>query len=223
MYRYALYYAPEPESGWGRLAAEWLYAPERLPSALQSLRLPALVHDAARYGLHMTLKAPFRLAAGQTEAAVRQRLADFAGQRSAVFCGGPVLTDEGGFLALRPSGHDGMLQGLAADAVRQFDDLRAPLNEDDRQRRGKLPPELAANFERWGYPYVFGRFRPHVTLSGRGYAPSLADRLREWLAPHLPPVWHIGAVCLFAEREPGAAFIELARFPLTGGALPIRR
>ncbi|MFN3614080.1 MAG: phosphonate metabolism protein, partial [Rubrimonas sp.] len=68
--RYAIYYAPEPGSALARAGAAWLGADPAgaPPPPIEPAGLPRpraeLVSRAARYGLHATLKAPFRLAPG---------------------------------------------------------------------------------------------------------------------------------------------------------------
>ena len=73
------------------------------------------------------------------------------------------------------------LQQLAADCVRDFDGLRAPLTDADRARR--KPEALSAPqrdyLERWGYPYVMDQFRFHMTLTGRLPEPQRAALLAQ--------------------------------------------
>ena len=87
MTRYALYFAPDAE--WWRRGSLWL---GRDAASGQQLPQPAitgldadvqwqLTRDARRYGFHATLKAPFQLADGLTEANLHQALQEFCKQQ----------------------------------------------------------------------------------------------------------------------------------------------
>ncbi len=227
--RYAVYWAPPRGSGLARAGAAWLgWDPEarRVPEPPE-LALPAglaradLTEAPRRYGLHATLKAPFRLAEGTTPAALDAALARLAAARAPA-AAPPLRVDaELGFLALRPAGPCPEIDALAAACVEELDLFRAPLTEAERARRlaKPLPPDRLANLERWGYPHVFDAFRFHVTLASPVPAeaePPLAVCLEAHLAPHLAEALPLRELCLFGDPGGGRPFHLLARHALTG-------
>jgi len=174
--RYALYYVPSAASALYRFGASMIgydaYAACDLPfpeAPLQSFPdWSSMTKEPRIYGFHATLKAPFALADGASEADVLAAFGAFAQTPRAIPQIAPVVRAIGRFIAIVPDTSVAELNSLAADCVRAFDHLRAPLTEHDRNRRLKSP--LTANqialLDRWGYPYVFEEFRFHMTLTG---------------------------------------------------------
>lgn len=227
--RFAIYFAPRPESALGRFGSAWLGrdaasgkpVPHLTAEGFSAARLAALTAEPARYGWHATLKPPFRLASGQTLDGLLARLAAFAATRRTFEIPGLQLGSLGGFLALLPSAVPPPLTSLAQDCVRAFDLFRAPASPDElaRRRGGRLIARQEALLARWGYPYVLGEFRFHLTLTARLEAAE-RRRLAAALAPLVAPICRapvpIDAVSLFAQEAPDAAFRELRRFPFAG-------
>ena len=204
--RYAIYYTPRPETALARFGAAWF-----------SRDAPCL--DAPRrYGFHGTLKAPFRLAAGASEAELLRAVESFAGGRPAF--PGPLLQLSvlAGFLALTPSEPLEELDRLAADCVAAFDRFRAPATGPElaRRRRAGLSARQEALLLRWGYPYVMDAFRFHLTLTGRlddaGLNRERAEAETMLAGP--APALVIDAVTLMVEPAEGEAFRRLRRFEL---------
>ena len=196
--RYALYYTPPPGSALACFGAAWF-----------ARKAPCL--DAPRrYGFHGTLKAPFRLAAGASEAGLLRAVESFAGGRAAF--SGPALRLSvlAGFLVLAPSRPCGALDRLAADCVAAFDRFRAPPDgaELARRRRAGLSARQEALLRRWGYPYAMEAFRFHMTLTGRlddaGLGRERAEAEAMLAGP--APALRIDAVSLMVEAAEGAAF-----------------
>lgn len=229
--RYAIYYLPPPEAAWTRFGTAWLGWDMDAASAVDHPELPDLparideITAAPRkYGLHATLKPPFRLAAGTTEQDLSDAVETLAARCEPLSVEGLTLTRLGRFLALCPDGPDAALNALAAACVRQLDHFRAPLTpaELDRRRMSRLTPAQDANLVRWGYPFVMETYRFHITLTGR-----LPDRTRaavqsvltDALTPLLPRPLPITQIALVGERRDGG-FQTLKRFPL--GARPTR-
>ena len=115
-YRCAVYFVPEVHSDWWEAGSQWLgrcaasgasYAPPEIPR-LDPVQWQALTADPRRYGWHATLKAPFTLASGQSLAALRSAMQALASQWPAFDLPPLQVSDQGGFLALRP------VSGLAA-------------------------------------------------------------------------------------------------------------
>ena len=223
--RYAIYYAPDPASALWQRASIWLgrdaaSGADLVQPHVAGLSAPefaCLTADPRHYGFHATLKAPFGLAEGSSEADLVQALTDFAGTRS------PFAKDLspqalGRFLALRPISPCPHIQSLHEDAVRAFEPLRMPLSKHDltRRRASNLTPEQDDLLVRWGYPYVFEHFRFHMTLTG-----SIADdTLRQallgaaslYFAPDTGP-HRFASVSLFRQADRGSPFTILASQP----------
>jgi putative phosphonate metabolism protein len=192
MSRYALYYAPRSEETLARFGRDWLgrdpeegrpcSAPE-LPG-ISPERLRDITAEARHYGFHGTLKPPFRLAEGRSEAELLAAVADFAAICRPVAIPGLELASLDGFLALLPRGAIAALATLAADCVTRFDPFRAPPDsaELDRRRRAGLSPRQEQLLVRWGYPYVLEEFRFHLTLTARIDAAE-RDVVRQALIP----------------------------------------
>lgn len=194
--RFAIYLTPSGR--WNTIGNLWLGRDadrDRLLSRDWLAALPDTLHDAEarpllsasliddwtadprRYGLHATLKPPFRLTMGQTVAALDAALRSLAASRTMFDL--PIRLDAlRGFLAWQPSDDvvaRGPLQSLADACVRELDRFRALPTEQERARRLKKGGARAQHFSareqahlaRWGYPYVFDTFRFHITLTNR--------------------------------------------------------
>lgn len=226
--RYALYAAPAPDSplwrfgssvmGYDAARAETVPFPEGAP--FDDAAWPALTEEPRRYGFHGTLKAPFALAEGRTEADLLEAAMLFAERRRAFVVPDLRVSLIKAFVALVPPMSSPPLDALAGDCVRDFDAFRAPLSEADRARRLKAPLDRRqiGHLDAWGYPYVFEDFRYHMTLTG----PLPEDRrepvraeLARRHAPHAAP-FAVDALCLFRQDERAGRFRILARFPFEG-------
>lgn len=226
--RYAVYWTPGP----GALAdfgAAWLGWDPQQGRAVPHPDLPGLpgpvaelTEEPRRYGLHATLKPPFRLAPGRTAAGLDRAVAALAARLApARVPEGLALGSLGGFLALLPAGDGAALDALAAEAVAALDAFRAEPEPAELARRRALPltPRQEALLARWGYPYVMEDFRFHVTLTGR-LAPLAAERtaaaLAPVLAPLLPRPFVLDALSLLGE-DAGGRFHLIARHATGGG------
>lgn len=225
MKRYAIYYAP-PAGEFATRAAQWLgwdvvdgcAAPQ---PALDGVDLDAATRTSRKYGFHATIKAPFRLADGQSADDLAEALDRLAGHLRPVAL--PALRFDriaGRFLALRPDGNEGDLRLFAAEVVARLDGFRAPLSEAEIARRNPaaLTPRQRELMGAFGYPYVLEEFHFHLTLSG-DLPPETLDLLepaaRDWFAPVMPKPFQIGDLCLFGEDMEGR-FHLLSRHALTG-------
>ena len=224
--RYAIYYTPAPGPltqvcsawlGWDMATGRDVPHPD-----VAGLPLPVaeITETPRKYGLHATMKPPFRLAQGATPAMLDDALASFCAQRPAVTMDGLELARLGRFLALRPLGNEFPLNALAADIVRAFDAFRAPLTEAEmaRRREAGLTPEQDALLRAWGYPYVMDQFRFHITLTGKlpvAQARQTAEALAPVLTPLLPAPFVIDALSLAGEDAKGR-FHLISRHAFTG-------
>tara|TARA_B100000949_G_scaffold201195_1_gene189135 strand:+ start:4092 stop:4787 length:696 start_codon:yes stop_codon:yes gene_type:complete len=224
--RYAIYHAPKPETDFARRADAWLGRDPFSGEPVEQPAMPgftaeeftAVTAEPRRYGFHGTLKAPFKLADGATEANLIAELASFTASREPVKVGEMKAKTLHGFVALVPVGEGDALGGFADEVVRHFDRFRAPLSPEDRARRNPsvLSERQRDQLDRWGYPYIFEDFGFHLTLSRR-LDPERAETLRAAAADYFAPVLEgplfVDALTLFIEKAPGSPFIVLQRFP----------
>lgn len=227
--RYAIYYAPAPGSALAELGAGWLgrdcATGDERPLAevpgVSAERLAEITESARGYGFHATLKAPFHLKAGRSLGELEAAATTFAAQRSPI----PVtlgLRSLGGFLALMMTPPDHRVATLAADAVRELDGFRELPGDSElaRRRKAGLSPQQDAMLQRWGYPYVMGEFRFHMTLTSRLPDGPEREAVVAALEPRVAPVVAdpvaIDAIALFVQAHRGGPFTMVRRFPFGG-------
>jgi phosphonate metabolism protein PhnN/1,5-bisphosphokinase (PRPP-forming) len=196
--RYALYFAPAPDSAWARFGEAWL------------ARTDSLLDHPRRYGFHATLKAPFRLRSDASIEQLVEELDAFARVQIAFSVPQMQLARLDDFLALVPASPEPRLDALAAHCVKRFDRWRAPLSaaELDRRRRESLTQRQEALLARWGYPHVLDEYRFHMSLTGL---------LLDAQPPEVPPLpaepLRIDAVTVFEEQAPQAPLRAIHRAP----------
>ena len=222
--RYGVFFAPDRHSPWRGFGAHWLGRDECTNHALVQ---PALAEIPAqqllqltayprRYGFHATLKAPFTLREGATEAELLARIRALALQLKPLALGPMIATRLDNFTAVVPQSPPAALGTLAASCVTTLDDLRAPLSQKDLSRR--LAQNLDAREQellmQYGYPHVLERYQLHFTLTGPIAEPlaQMVIRSAEGSIARLnqehPMV--LDRLCLFVESEPGANFVRIA-------------
>ena len=227
--RYAVYWAPEDDEPLRAFGAAWLGHDPGMTqgttlAARERLGLPdefaaKITAEPRRYGLHATLKAPFRLAPHATCEQLEVRMRTLASSVQ-VFSTPPLrLTNLNGFLALCPSGPSRELASLADRSVTELDLLRAPLTEAERARRKPhvLSAEQRALLERWGYPYVLAHYRFHITLTDRLGAADrarVAPLLESATAPFCKEPFAVRSIALFGDPGGGQPFQLVQRFAL---------
>jgi hypothetical protein len=216
--RYAVYWTPEPGSEFAKFGADWLSASNAQFGLPPNLAARA-ARSPARYGLHATLKAPFRLRAGASEAELQKALDEFCGMRRAARGGCLKLSRFQGFLALVLASDKAEIDWLAAQCVTKFDSFRAPLDDTDRARRnsGDWGRREAVFFEEFGYPYVLSGFQFHITIGGPLNGEEMGQ-VEAALAPHLASftahLLKIESLSLSGEPQGGGAFELISRHPL---------
>lgn len=226
--RYAIYWAPSPDSALGRFGNSWLgrdpaggpVDPRKDIPGLTPAEIETLTQSPARYGFHATLKPPFALAEEYDEEMLLQAVRAHAQKLRPVDLGPLAVQIIGAFIAIMPDAQPPALEALAAACVRELDPLRALPAPGDlaRRRRVELTPDQDALLAQWGYPYVMQEFRFHMTLTGPLTQPE-RDKLRAALSDTAAGA--LGAVtvtelCVFTEPAPDAPFRLIARFPLAG-------
>lgn len=228
-YRIAIFFAPSFDHPLWQAGSQWLGRDangdhESFVGLEEQLTDPDLTESPRRYGFHATLKPPFVLKSGDEAEEIAQAARAIAAQVPAFQM--PTLSVQilDGFLALRPARHDDPAQldlnRLADSMVRGLDRFRPPTTaEQITQRSGGLNAQQRAMLEQWGYPFILGTWRFHMTLSRRLNKPS--DRpesalasARAFFAPVLgQPLW-CRDVCLFFEPTPESEFVVWQRVPL---------
>lgn len=229
MKRYAIYLAPPANAPLMQFANHWLgrdpYTGDTLPQpeiGLEPAQFAGLTVEAAHYGFHGTLKAPFELAPDRTADELHEAVRTLAeGHRP--FSIDLQLSELGGFLALTPREPLADLDDLAATCVEELDPFRAPLSEADVARRNpdRLTPEQQDYLRRYGYPHIFEYFRYHMTLSARL---EPADREVLWpvlegrMADLLRQPFDVDALTIFEQQDRKSPFIVTGRYPFEGPA-----
>lgn len=229
--RYALYYAPPPESPLWTFGSAILgydaasgatfapLAPEGVPAADWS----AMTAQPRRYGFHATLKAPFRLRDGVREDDLIEAGHAFARRRKAFALPRLSVSPLETFAALSPFERSERIDDLAGACVEAFEPFRAepPPEETARRLEASLTGRQREHLDRWGYPYVFEDFHFHMTLTG-SLPPESVEPIVDGLASLYDE--HVGdassrfdAVTLYVEEEPQAGFRIVDRFVFGGG------
>jgi putative phosphonate metabolism protein len=225
-HRYAIYLAPvEPYRSFG---SQWLGRdadtgmPLALPDAMAA-RPSRWVEAPAHYGLHATLKPPFRLAEGTDAAMLDAAARAFARDREP-FRVPLTLRALRGFVAwcLADEGEGAARMHALADAsVRDFERFRARATPAEVARRQpeRLSPRQQQMLDAWGYPYVFETFTFHITLTGMLDAAEEAaalDRLSSVAGPLLATPLQVDGISVFVQPEPGAPFVAGRHYGFDG-------
>ncbi|MEE2930167.1 MAG: DUF1045 domain-containing protein [Pseudomonadota bacterium] len=222
--RYAIYYAPPVDDPLWALGSVWLgrdaYTGENLTRPdypnFAIGDMDRLTSSPSHYGFHATMKAPFELKAGETEAKLLDRLEAFSKSQSA-FDVGLAVKPLGQFLALQLTSNVEAMRALHEACVKDFDRFRAPLTQSDLERRRKanLSPEQDARLLEWGYPYIFDEFRWHMTLSNRIVSDSKRSKILSLLTEYFSPViaksHRIDGITLYRQIDRCAPFNIVAR------------
>ncbi len=217
--RYAIYWTPTPGTPLAEFGELWFGGVETfgLPAdlAARATKAPAV------YGLHATLKAPFRLNEDASPKALQAAFEKFCDGRRLPATGPLKFGRYQRYLTLVLEGHEAEVDGLAAECVTHFDGFRAPISEEDRTRRevGEMTPRQAAYMEEFGYPYVLSEFRFHISLAGPLEEPDMdavENALAERLAPSMAAPFRIADLTLLGEPCGGGVFQPISRRRLGG-------
>lgn len=222
--RYGLFVVPE--GAFYRAGATWLGWDSVAGCTLSQPKVADLPRPVAeitaaprKYGFHGTIKPPFRLAEGATEASLRDATASLCATLAPVEVPALVVRRLGGFVAIVPAAPCEALLRLASAIVLGLDAYRAPPTDADlaRRRKSGLSKRQEALLVKWGYPYVQEEFRFHLTLTGKLGAASgqVADRLHAHFTPVLPRPFNVNTLCLMGEDDTGL-FHLLHRYELSG-------
>lgn len=228
-HRYALYLVPGLDSLLWRTGSAMLgydaATGERVPQPAFDMILPeavaSMTADPRRYGFHMTIKAPFRLAENSTQEQLAEAVRALALEHPALALGSLRLrfrrsrSADGGFLCLEPREMPDALAALERTAVIALDRFRAPLTPAEIARRSpdRLTLRQRALLDKFGYPFVLDEFRPHFSLTGHISSDNtVLDAVARFFRPALEALptsrFHLA---LFTQEDAGAAF-RLERF-----------
>lgn len=225
--RVAIFYAPGSQTPLANFGAHWLgwdvEHAKRVPhSQVDGLPAPIseLVATPQKYGFHGTLKAPFRIRDDQTIDGLKDAMKAFSDQCKPFVIGKMKVATLGSFVAIIQENASDNFAEFASEIVRNFEDYRAPLRDEDiaKRRKAGLTPRQDELMLKWGYPYIFDQFKFHLTLTGKlseQNAQIVCDRLTDHLKPILDTPVEAVDLCLYGEREDGR-FEIIERFPFLG-------
>lgn len=217
--RCAIYFIPEAEHPLTRAATRWLGRDAYTGARVESGGIEGLVEaDRAfltapvrRHGFHAAIKAPFRLAAGESVETLALALDRFGRRATPLGLGAMQVRLIGTCFALAPQLKSLDLMALAADVVTVFDRFRAPPGELELARRDPLRfnERQYANLVQWGDPHCMDQFRFHMALTGP--VPALErEHVLSVLLHHFGPLatapLALDRLALFFEPEPDAPF-----------------
>lgn len=228
VYRVALYYAPPRGSAIERFAMTWLGRDHETGAPLEQPAVPGIAPERfkeittspRRYGFHATIKAPFRLAPDQALEELSEALGAFCSDRQA-FEARLQIASVGGYIAFVLAEASPAMAALEDETVRRFEPFRAPLQQEeiDRRRPGSLTERQARQFFEFGYPFIFEDFRFHMTLShrleGQEHDTVLAGA-RAQAAPVLDEPHRFDGLAVYEQADPDADFLVTRRFFFKG-------
>ena len=217
--RYGVYYAPERSTGLDRFGAAWLGRDnesgldvDRAPlRALSPDQWRAATASPRRYGFHATLMPPFPPLPGVDEAVIVERLESLARTLEPFSLAPLAVREIGSFLALVPEEQAGPAK-VAEACLRAMHPLRRPPSpeENEARRAAGLTPAQDRLLEEWGYPYVLGEFRFHISLTGRVEDAFLRARLVDHLSELAVSVTGrpvpVNELCLFHQPDRSTPF-----------------
>jgi hypothetical protein len=218
--RYAAYFAPDRDSELWRFGSSAIGYDAASGLDQRFLSHPGFTSDEwrdltaepRRYGFHATMKAPFHLAAGTTEADLRQGFDKRALRLSPVVIERLKLAFLDNFIALVPVGDATSVGHLAMAVVEGLEPFRAPPSDADRARRlaAPLTPRQIGYLDQYGYPYVGPDFRFHMTLTG-AVAPHRQQPAWDALVAAFDQPWtrqpvEIASIGLFRQDARAARF-----------------
>ncbi len=222
--RYAVYYQPSQETPLWRFGCSVIGYDALTGRDVGHLPVPGVPAEVLReataaprrYGFHATLKAPFELAPGCSEADLLAKAAEFAASRKAALAPPLELTDLDSFLALAPAEAGPVLDDLAGACVVAFEPYRGAISASDQARRlaKVLTERERQHLDTWGYPYVFEDFQFHLSLTG-ALEPGLSATLRPALEALYMPLQAplpVDAIAIFHQPDRQSPFHVLGRF-----------
>ena len=234
--RYAVYFAPRPDSAWWRFGSAWLGrdavadAPVARPAgiAMDAAYVTRITTEPRRYGFHATLKAPFHLNPEYTARDVYVQAAHLASVLASTCVAATLprvtLRVIDGFVALgydREQSGAAAVHAIAAQCVLCFDNLRARPSASELARRlaAALSPRQTSLLQQRGYPFVLDEFRFHFTLTNR-LRPEEQQPVIQVLSPVIDALntrpLLFDALSIYMQPAPDAPFVVTRRYGFDG-------
>lgn len=228
--RYAVYLAPPAESTLWRFGSAVLGYDAETGAEMAAPHFDGferehwhrLTADPRRYGFHGTLKAPFRLADGVSEADFLAAVEAACAAERAFDLPRLEVRALGAFIALMAPEPPDALNALAERMAVGLDRFRAPLSATElaKRRPERLSDRQRAYLDAYGYPYVREEFRFHMTLTGPLAEPDLSRAHAALSAAYAAsganaalPVREAG---LYVQAAPDARFRLMRRVAIGG-------
>ena len=225
--RYAVYFAPEPDSELDVFGTAWLGRGmdgvhsngQALVSNVSARRVAELIVSPRRYGFHGTLKPPFELNPSTTLDALLRTARVFAVGLSPVEIPPLELAVIGKFIALTPTSQSAALENLSAACIRAFEAFREPLTSEqiENYRLNKLTVHQEQMLGHWGYPYVMEEFRFHMSLTDRIDDPeernAVMAALEKMVQPILRKSISVHHLTVFGQSERSEPMVAIERIP----------
>ena len=229
-YRYAIYFAPRPDSDWWNAGSEWLgrcalrdqASPQSCPPPITPEKFMLLTAHPRRYGWHATMKAPFVLKEDTNFIELKAALAVICAQFKSFEIPRLQVTRLDDFLALTAVGDTSEISRVERACVTQLHELAAPLPPDELLRRRSAGLSLAKDsmLLKWGYPYVLDYFRFHMSLTGplRDCSELQIQSIINFASEKFDvlPSCKFESLAIFAEPERGADFVLLEHCMFSG-------
>ena len=216
--RYAIYYIPDLPLF--QIGSDWLgWNSITGQETTLSADHRRITDRPRKYGFHATLKPPFSLASNSTQGDLQDAFQTFCATVSPATGGTLKISRLGRFLAMTQDVQSNEVTELAASAVSHFDKFRAPLSDNDieKRRQRRLTPQQDALMLRWGYPYVMQEFKFHMTLTGPlqnneidAIEHDANTRFQEFLDKPL----NLASLSLLGEDRESGRFHAIERLPL---------
>ena len=210
--RYAIYYIPSNDLLY-KLGSSWLGwdtilgQPASQPEINSTINIKKITETPRKYGLHATIKAPFRINDGLSTLELAQKLQ--------ILCLSlkPIefsleISELNDFFALTPNVKNTEIRELHTKVVCGLDEFRAPPTKDEliKRRRNQLTSEQDQNLIKWGYPYIFRDFYFHITLTGKipkNLKNTVTDEIRKFFEPVLQRIFLMSELALVGEGHDG--------------------
>ena len=199
--------------GWDTISGQ----PASQPEAGSAVKIQEITDAPRKYGLHATIKAPFRLANNVTVLELEQQFKILCGSiKPIVF--NLKLSELSGFFALTPTVKNTELRELHTKVVCELDEFRAPPTKDEliKRRRNQLTAEQDQNLIKWGYPYIFEDFYFHITLTGKipeDFRNKVKDEIENFFQPVLQQKINLSELALVGEAKDGNFYV-IRQMPL---------
>ena len=220
--RYAIYYIPSNDLLY-KLGSSWLgwdtvlRQPVSQPEISNNINIEKITETPRKYGLHATIKAPFRLADGVSVSELERQLRNLCLSLKPIEFSLEV-SELNGFFALTPTVKNTELRKLHSKVVRELDYFRAQPTKEEiiKRRENQLTSEQDQNLIKWGYPYIFEDFYFHITLTGKipeDYRNKVKDEIENFFQPVLQQKINLSELALVGEAKDGNFYV-IRQMPL---------